>query len=109
EEKDGETLLDHFLATADALQASEQTAMSSSLAYRLTTFKDGLLALVDNQPEQLGTFIAKQLDRSGLNADLSPDEKKEQLQKLAGHVAALINRKSGDGSLPLELRAECDP
>ncbi len=102
EEKDGETLLDHFLATADALQASEKTAMSSSLAYRLTTFKDGLLALVDNQPEQLGTFIAKQLDRSGLNADLSPDEKKEQLQKLAGHVAALINRKSGDGSLPLE-------
>ncbi|MBV5329729.1 MAG: type III-B CRISPR-associated protein Cas10/Cmr2 [Chlorobium sp.] len=102
EEKDGFTLLDHFLATADALQASEQAAMSSSLAYRLTTFKDGLLALVDNQPEQLGAFIAKQLDRSILNAELSQDEKKEQLQKLAGHVAALINRKSSDGRLPLE-------
>ena len=102
EEKDGSTLLNHFLATADALQTSEQAAMSSSLAYRLTTFKDGLLALVDNQPEQLSAFIAKQLDRSGLNAELSPDEKKEQLRKLAGHVAALINRKSSDGRLPLE-------
>lgn len=77
--------------------------MSSSLAYRLTTFKDGLHALVDNQPEQLGAFIVKQLDRSGLNADLSPDEKNEQLRKIAGHVAALINRKkTKDGKLPLE-------
>lgn len=102
EEKDGSTLLNHFLATADALQASEQAAMSSSLAYRLSTFKDGLLALVDNQPAQLGPFIAKQLDRSSLNAEFSPDEKKEQLRKLADHVAALINRKSSDGRLPLE-------
>ena len=106
EKKDGTTLLDHFLATADALQASEQAAMSSSLAYRLSTFEDGLLALVDNQPEQLGAFIAKQLDRSSLNAELSLDEKKEQLQKIACHVAALINRPiKGTGKkkkLPLE-------
>jgi len=102
EEHNGSTLLDHFLATADALQASEQAAMSSSLAYRLATFQDGLLALVDHQPEQLGAFIVKQLDRSGLNNALSDKEKKEKLAEIAGHVAALINRKGKDEKLPLE-------
>lgn len=102
EERGGASLLDHFLATADALQSSEQVAMSSTLAYRLAIFEDGLLALVDKQPEQLRAFIAKQLDRSGLSAGLSKDEKKKQLQKTADHVAALIDRKGKDGRLPLE-------
>lgn len=110
EGSDGASLLDHFLATADALQASEQAAMSSSLAYRLAIFEDGLLALVDKQPEQLRAFVAKQLDRSGLNRALSDEEKKEKLAEIAGHVTALINRPQAGkaqatgqpGKLPLE-------
>lgn len=111
EQRDGATLLDHFLATAIDLQASEQAAMSSSLAYRLATFEDGLQALVTNKPAELPRFIVKQLDRSGLNRNLSDQEKKEKLGKTAGHIAALINRpQAGEakepngkpGNLPLE-------
>ncbi len=102
EKKDNLTLLDHFLATTTALQESEEAAMSSSLAYRLSTFIDGLLAMVDTNPGQLQTFIVKQLDRSGLNTDLSEEEKQEHLGKIAGHIAALIDRKDKNGKLPLE-------
>ena len=90
---DSETsLLDHFLATATALQKSDDAAMSSSLAYRLTTFQDGLLALVNKHPPQLVPFIAKQLDRSilGTDNDLSPDQKQQKATRIAGHIAALI-------------------
>jgi len=111
EQQDGTTLLDHFLATAIDLQASEQAALSSSLAYRLATFEDGLQALVTNKPAELARFISKQLDRSGLNRNLSDKEKEEKLKATAGHIAALINRprvarkkESGGkpGSLPLD-------
>lgn len=100
--KDGTTLLDHFMATATALQASEEAAMSSSLAYRLSSFTDGLLALAASHPEELPRFIAKQLDRSGLNKELDKEEKEKQLLEIATHVAALINRKDDNDRLPLE-------
>lgn len=108
ERQEGVTMLDHFLATANALKTSEQAAMSSSLAYRLATFETGLQALVDKSPDQLVPFIAKQLDRSGLNITLSQDEKDEQLRVIATHVAALINRNDKEihqtkkEKLPLE-------
>lgn len=63
-------------------------------------------------PDELPRFIVKQLDRSGLNRDLSEQEKKEKLAETADHIAALINRPrmKGEarepggkpGSLPLE-------
>ncbi len=106
EKKDDILLLDHFLATAKALQETEEGAMSSSLAYRLSTFEDGLIPLLAKHSEELLRFIAKQLDRSGLNKELSKEEKDKQLQKIATHVAALIGRKDstddGKGKLPLE-------
>ena len=83
--------------------------MSSSLAYRLATFNDGLLAMVDKHPEQLTIFIGKQLDRSCLEQGvaLSPDEKKKQITEIAEHIAALIRSgnqqdKQAMNKLPLE-------
>ncbi|GBE12361.1 CRISPR-associated protein [bacterium BMS3Abin13] len=99
---DGGNILHHFFAAADALGTSEQSAMSSSLAYRLGTFQDGLLAMVDQYPEQLQRFIAKQLDRSGLAAGRRGEEKDALLMQLAGHVGCLINSRNQDGELPLE-------
>lgn len=106
EEKDGVPLLDHFLETAKSLRETEQAAMSSSLAYRLASFADGLHPLLDH-PEELRRFIAKQLDRSGLNKELSKEEKEQQLFEIADHVAALIGRidstvEDDKGKLPLE-------
>lgn len=88
------TILEHFLATASALKNSEQAAMSSSLAYRLSAFETGIQALIDKSPEQLVPFIAKQLDRSGLNNNLSKQQKEEQLHTIAAHVAALVRNNN---------------
>jgi len=102
------TILEHFLATASALKNSEQAAMSSSLAYKLSTFETGLKVLIDKNPEQLVPFILKQLDRSGLNSSLPKQQKEKQLNEIATHVAALIDRNNKDDQdvdaekLPLE-------
>ncbi|MEZ0329227.1 MAG: type III-B CRISPR-associated protein Cas10/Cmr2 [Dissulfuribacterales bacterium] len=102
------SLLDHFLSVANALQTTEKSAMSSSLAYRLAAFEDGIKAMLRSYPEELPRFIVKQLDRSGLNKDtkgLTEDEKQaknKQLTELAMHIAAIISRKDEDGKIPLE-------
>jgi hypothetical protein len=102
----GTPLLDHFLATAEALRQTEEAAMSSSLAYRLAAFEDGLVSLRAHHPAELRRFIVKQLDRSGLNRELLEDQKKRQLEEIATHVAALIERKDhatdGKENVPLE-------
>jgi len=95
-------LITHFFATADALGWGEQAAMSSSLAYRLGAFKDGLLPLVDHYPEQLQRFLIQQLERSGLAAGVEREEKDARLSELAEHVGQLISRRDHDGQLPLE-------
>lgn len=102
-----QTMLEHFLATATALQQSEGAAMSSSLAYRLATFEDGLLPLIQDQSAQLVPFVSKQLDRSGLNKEFLKKEKDTELIKIAEHVAALIHQPlvaadSNTAKLPLE-------
>jgi CRISPR-associated protein Cmr2 len=106
EEVNGTPLLDHFLATAEALRQTEEAAMSSSLAYRLAAFEDGLVSLRAHHPAELRRFIVKQLDRSGLNRELLEDQKKRQLEEIATHVAALIERKDhatdGKENVPLE-------
>lgn len=109
EKIDNDTLvIDHFLAVAKALQFVEKAAMSSSLAYRLAAFEDGLKAMLNSYPDELPRFIAKQLDRSGLNKDtngLTEDEKKaknEKLAELARHVSATISRKDENDKIPLE-------
>jgi CRISPR-associated protein Cmr2 len=59
-------LLDSFLQISSAL-ASDRAGgqLSSSLAYRLQQFDDGLRALVRNNSEHLPAFISAQLGRSG--------------------------------------------
>ncbi|MEZ0329694.1 MAG: type III-B CRISPR-associated protein Cas10/Cmr2 [Dissulfuribacterales bacterium] len=105
EKKDDFLILDHFLETAKALKASEKAAMSSSLAYRLATFEDGLNALVNKNPAELAKFIAKQLDRSGLNKkvkNLTDEALEGKIQAIASHVAALIERKDENGRLMID-------
>lgn len=105
EKKDDVLLLDHFLATAYALQATEKTAMSSSLAYRFAAFEYGLQALLKCHPNELPRFIAKQLERSGLNKDLKDlpdDEQSEKIMEIARHIGAIISIKDENGKMPLE-------
>ncbi|OGR06491.1 MAG: type III-B CRISPR-associated protein Cas10/Cmr2, partial [Deltaproteobacteria bacterium RIFOXYD12_FULL_50_9] len=74
---DGATcLLDHFLTVCSAL-GSEQSGeqLSSSLAYRLQEFHDGLLAMATDKPELLPKLIAAQLGRSG-KSDKDSDNQK---------------------------------
>ena len=83
------TILEHFNETAKALQAGGQTAMSTSLAYRLAMFEDGLLPLLNRQ-RLLKRFVLKQLDRSELKESLPEDEQKKRLEETAVHVAELL-------------------
>jgi hypothetical protein len=76
--------------------------MSSSLAYRLSTFEEGLQALIAEHSGGLAKFIAKQLERSGVNKNNKDKKDDEEVMELAQHIAALINRKTPDGKLPLE-------
>lgn len=108
QEKIGDVLMvDYFLSVANALQLPEKATMSSSLAYRLAAFEDGLKAMLESYPEELPRFIVKQLDRSGVNKakGLTEEEKKarnEELIKIAKSVAAIISRKDENGNLPLD-------
>ncbi|MDD3553718.1 MAG: type III-B CRISPR-associated protein Cas10/Cmr2 [Deltaproteobacteria bacterium] len=102
EESEDKLLLDSFLYVSNALQASQGAAMSSSLAYRLSTFEEGLQALIAEHSGGLAKFIAKQLERSGVNKDNKDKKDDEEVMELAQHIAALINRKTPDGKLPLE-------
>jgi len=96
------TILEHFYEIAKALQAGKKAAMSTSLAYRLAMFADGLLPIMDN-PKLLKRFIIKQLDRSGLSRNLSEYEQKKQLEETADHVAALLcHQNKGQDRLQTE-------
>ncbi len=99
-----ETILDHFMKTAEALQQSEKAAMSASLAYRLAMFEDGIIPLLDRE-ELLQRFVCKQLDRSGLANELTKEERENRLRETAAHVAALLahQNKNEEGHV---LRAE---
>ena len=63
--------------------------MSTSLAYRLAMFEDGLLPLLNRQ-RLLKRFVLKQLDRSELKESLPEDEQKKRLEETAVHVAELL-------------------
>lgn len=96
------TILEHFKETANALQTSEQAAMSASLAYRLAMFEDGLMPVMDS-PQLLRRFIVKQLDRSALAGQFSQEERQEKLKKTATHVAELLaHQNKGEGRLRAE-------
>ena len=100
----GGTIVEHFIETAKALESSGEAPMSASLAYRLATFGDGILPLLTRE-EQLQRFVKKQLDRSGLAAGLTEEERDEQLGRIASHVAALLAHGSR-GRNPDTLEAE---
>ncbi len=92
------TLLDSFFRVADALQKREKEVMSSSLAYRLDSFRDGMAAIVKKYPDQLPSFVFRQLQRSGTGLK----EEKKNLRELATHISAILNSRKGDATLPTE-------
>ncbi|MBI5967393.1 MAG: type III-B CRISPR-associated protein Cas10/Cmr2, partial [Deltaproteobacteria bacterium] len=61
--KDGKTLIDSFLEISRLLGAD--AGLSAGLAYRLSELEPSLLALMDQAPEKLKIFVAKQVLRSG--------------------------------------------
>ena len=79
--------------------------LSSSLAYRLETFKDGLISLSKSEDpcQRLANFIAAQMDRSEVTfeADTNISKKEQQKRKekqekeLARSIVRVI-RKSED-------------
>lgn len=91
-------LIHSFIQVADGLQEREKEIMSSSLAYRLDSFRDGVMAIVDQHPDKLPAFVTKQLERSGKGAG----EKPERLLELAGHVAAVLANRKKDEAIPTE-------
>ena len=91
------TLLEHFLLVGDSLAGMEEGGMSSSLAYRLETFRPGLAAIMAENVSLLPAFIERQLQRSD---DSGTDEERKLL---AQSVAALLARMDHENrSLPIE-------
>jgi len=82
-----EYLLDHFLVVGEALSLPGAKSMSTSLAYRLKELEPGLQAIIEHAPQELVTFLKKQIERSGKK------QKSEKDDELASRVAALIARK----------------
>ena len=95
---DNPGLIDSFIKVADALKEREKDIMSSSLAYRLDTFSDGIRAIAEHQPDKLSVFVKKQIDHSGKGTN----EKTEDIDNLAQHVATILTSRKDDGIIPTE-------
>ena len=100
------TLLEHFLIVGDSLAAMEEGSMSSSLAYRLESFRPGLEAIMAQDMSLLPTFIEQQLyrseDRPAGTGD-SNEDRRHKRRILAQSVAALLARRDHeDHLLPIE-------
>jgi len=73
----------------ESLAGLEKGDMSSSLAYRLESFRPGLVAILDRDPALLPAFVEQQLMRS--EAEGATDEERRQKRNiLSQRVAALI-------------------
>jgi hypothetical protein len=99
------SLLEHFLIVGDSLAGMEDESMSSSLAYRLETFRPGLAAIMEKDVSLLPAFIEQQLKRSGSNSVDGNDseERKQKRMLLSQSVAALLARKDHENRwLPIE-------
>ncbi len=100
------SLLEHFLIVGDSLAGMEDEGMSSSLAYRLETFRPGLAAIMKKNPALLPAFIEQQLQRSAAGSSGGNDSTTESKAKrniLAQSVAALLARNDQENrSLPIE-------
>ncbi len=92
------TLLEHFQLVGDSLAGIEEGGMSSSLAYRIETFRPGLAAIMAKNASLLPAFIEQQLQRSG---DSGTDE---DCKLLAQSVAALLARMDHK-NLPLPIES----
>ncbi len=95
---DNPELINSFFNVADALKEREKDIMSSSLAYRLDIFADGIRAIVEHQPGKLQAFIKKQIDRS----EKSANEKTEDIHSLAQQVATILTSRKDDRNIPTE-------
>jgi len=100
------TLLEHFLIVGDSLAAMEEGAMSSSLAYRLESFRPGLVAIMKQNISLLPDFIEQQLHRSensSTNTANSSGDRQHKRRILAQSVAALLARQDHENQpLPIE-------
>jgi len=91
-------LIRSFIRVADALQEREKEIMSSSLAYRLDSFRDGVTAIMEQHPDKLPAFVFRQIERSGTGAGAAS----ENLRELADHVAAVLGNRKKNEPIPTE-------
>jgi CRISPR-associated protein Cmr2 len=93
------TLLDHSLRVAQEFGASGASDLSSSLVYRLESFRPGLEAIADKEPGLMTKFIAEQIARSRGKG------KENEHEELAKSMASLIIRKksSNNGGQLIDL------
>ena len=98
----GQSILEHFLAVGESLAGLEKGDMSSSLAYRLASFRPALEAIIERDPALLPLFIEQQLMRSEEDGKAS-EKHRQKRGTLAQRVAALIaHRPAGNTGLALE-------
>jgi CRISPR-associated protein Cmr2 len=77
----------HFVALQTALRRSKDQQLSRSLLYRLSRFRDGLIAInSQNQPGKLKTFILNQMEKSEIKS-------KDNLNEIADNVAFLLKKE----------------
>ncbi len=95
-------ILHHFMSLAMAMQNDEKNSMSTSLAYRLGMFKDGLIPII-NKPELMKKFIAKQLDRSNFPGAQAKSDKISSMDMIAENVSdLLVHQTRATGELHAE-------
>ncbi len=81
-----------FLELAQVLGDPKNQELSASLLYRLEELKTGLEALATEAPEQVVTFVAKQVWRIRRGDSQDPEEKEAKARYYAGLLAALTVR-----------------
>lgn len=93
-----------FLELADIVGDPRNQELSASLLYRLEELRPALEALAQKAPEELVTFIAKQVWRTRRQETGNSGDKEPKLRNQAGLLAALVVRP------PTEKSSKCpDP
>ena len=92
-----DSTLEDFKSIGKAL-GKDSRDLSSSLAYRLETFKEGLISISEseNSSKRMANFIAAQMDRSEVTFAADPNlSKEEQKKALAQSIVRVIRKSEG--------------
>ena len=92
-----DSTLEDFKSIGNAL-GKDSRDLSSSLAYRLETFKEGLISISEseNSSKRMANFIAAQMDRSEVTFAADPNlSKEEQKKALAQSIVCVIRKSEG--------------